>query len=83
MSIKKITIILALIEATAVLVMKAMSYVQNKKSSRASKAYAVHGKRVVQPSPARYHGQSPDGENDAAYLPAGSSAADEKVHEET
>ena len=82
MSVKKITIILALIEATAVLVMKAMSYVQNKKSSRASRASAIRGKRVVQPSPARYHGQSPEGERSAINILAGSSAADEEIHEE-
>jgi len=81
-SVKKITIILALIEAAAVLVMKAMSYVQNKRSSRASKAYSVHGKRVVRPSPPRYHSQSPEGEPSAINILAGSSAADEEIHKE-
>jgi hypothetical protein len=80
---KKSTIIIAVIEATVLLVMKLMDWKESKaQKPTAGKAHRVRGRRVVNPCPAEYDGRPPEGESSAINILAGSSAADEKIHEE-
>ena len=78
---KKVTLVIAVLEAAVLLVMKASQWQQNKRNKpNAAKAHSVGGKRVVQPSSPRYDERS-RGDKNAAYFPASGGAADEKIHE--
>jgi len=78
---KKLTIIIAVLEATVLLTMKLMDWKESKSEKPAAgKAPRAAGHRVVNPAAKEYYGEEPQGEKNAAYLPAGSSAPDEKVH---
>lgn len=80
---KRLTLVIALVEATVLLVMKYASWYQGKQQKpAASKAYRAAGHRVVKPSPPAYNDALPQGETDAAYLPTSSGPADKKIHKE-
>lgn len=79
---KKLTIIIAVLEAVVLLTMKLMDWKESKSQKpAASKARRAGGKRVVNPSSPEYDGELSRGDQNAAYLPAGSGATDEKIHE--
>jgi len=80
----KLTIILAVLEATVLLVMKACDWKESKNQRpTAGKVKKAGGHRVVNPCPPEYDEDFTPGDvHDAAYLPAGGSAADEKIHPE-
>ncbi len=79
---KKVTIIIAVLEAVVLLVMKLMDWKESKtQRPAAGKAHRASGRRVVNPSSPAYDEEHPRGDQNAAYLPAGSSATDEKIHE--
>ena len=80
---KRTTIILAVIEAAVLLVMKACDWKESRTQKPASsKVRQAGGRRVVNPSPPAYDGESPEGEISAINILASSSTADEKIHEE-
>jgi hypothetical protein len=76
-------LLIAVLEATVLLVMRFASWHESKRHvSRGNRAREVAGHRVVKPAPKEYNTDDPEGEtNHAAYLSAGSSAVDEDVHE--
>jgi len=79
----KVTIIIAVLEAVVLLVMKLMDWKESNNQKPASgKARRAGGRRVVNPSPPDYNNEPHEGDQNAAYFPAGSSAADEEIHEE-
>jgi len=81
--VKKTTIIIAVLEAVVLLVMKLMDWKEsNNQKPAAGKARRAGGRRVVNPAPQDYNGESPRGDQRAIDILAGSSATDEKVHEE-
>ena len=78
----RLTIIIAVLEATVLLVMKLVDWRESKtKKPIASKVRTVKGHQVVNLDPGEYDGDKPQGETNAAYLPASGSSADEKIHE--
>ena len=79
----KLTIILAVIEATVLLVMKACDWKDSKNQRpTAGKLQRAAGHRVVNPCPSEYDEElTPGDPKNAAYLPASGSTADEKIHE--
>ena len=78
---KKSTIILAVIEATVLLIMKMMDWKESKtQKPAAAKARQAGGHRVVNPSPQDYTDRPPTGDPDATNILAGSSASDEEIH---
>jgi hypothetical protein len=80
---KKATIIIAVLEAMVLLVMKLMDWKESKSQKPAAgKARKVGGRRVVNPSPQSYNARPPEGDSSAINFLAGSSATDEKIHEE-
>ena len=79
----KLTIIIAVLEATVLLVMKLMDWKESKTQKPASgKARRAAGHRVVNPAPQDYNDGSPGGDQRAIDILAGSSATDEKIHKE-
>ena len=81
---KKSTIIMAVIEATVLLIMKLMDWKETKtQKPAAAKARQAAGHRVVNPAPQDYNERPPTGDPDAANILAGESAPDEEVHKTT
>jgi len=79
----KLTIIIAVLEAVVLLTMKLMDWKESKdQKPAAGKAQRAGGHRVVNPAPPGYNDRPPEGDSSAIDILAGSSAADEKVHEE-
>lgn len=80
---KKLTLIVVVLEAIAMITMKYCSFIQGKQQKpAASKAYKAAGHRVVKPPQSEYDEQLSRGDtSDAVNLPASGSTADEKIHE--
>lgn len=78
----KVTIILAVLEAAVLLVMKAIDWKESKTyKPAAGNARRAAGRRVVKPGSPDYNDRPPEGDKNAAYLPASSSTTDEEIHE--
>lgn len=78
----KLTIIIAVLEATVLLVMKLMDWKESKTHKPAAgRARRAGGHRVVNTDRQEYDGRPSRGDTNAAYLPASSGSADEKIHE--
>ena len=79
----KVTIIIAVLEAIVLLTIKLCDWKESKAQKPMSgKARRAAGRRVVNPAQPEYDTESPRGDNNAAYLSAGGSAADKTIHEE-
>ena len=79
----KATIIVAVLEAAVLLTMKLMDWKEAKAHKpAASKARRAGKHRVVNPDRPEYDDQPSRGDRSAAYLPASSGPADQKIHKE-
>jgi hypothetical protein len=81
---RKSTIIISVLEAIVILVIKLIDWKESRQHKPAAgRVRSIKGKPVVRSEESEYYKTTPDGDENAADLLAGPSAADEKIQKNT